>query len=96
MIRTEDILNEREQTHGDFNRTAWYAQQTKQLWNSKDDWLRLTPIQREALDHMATKVARILSGDPNEAEHWRDIGGYAKLAEREIEENVRPDIAKCS
>jgi hypothetical protein len=36
--------------------------------------------QREALDYIAGKLARILSGQPGYADHWDDIAGYAKLA----------------
>lgn len=34
---------------------------------------------------IADKIARILSGDPNYADSWHDIGGYAKLVENYIE-----------
>ena len=40
---------------------------------NRDD---LSSIQREALDNIATKIARILSGDPNIRHHWFDIVGY--------------------
>lgn len=29
------------------------------------------------------KCGRILSGDPNEPDHWRDIEGYARIANKE-------------
>jgi hypothetical protein len=38
------------------------------------------PEQQEALDGIATKVARILSGNPNCADHFADIAGYIALA----------------
>ena len=31
------------------------------------------------------KVARIMAGNPKEADHWRDIAGYATLAVKELE-----------
>jgi hypothetical protein len=37
-------------------------------------------VQREALDQIAVKLARILSGDPTCADDWRDLAGYAWLA----------------
>jgi len=41
--------------------------------------LRLDADQIEALDMIAHKIARILNGDPNYADSWDDIAGYAKL-----------------
>lgn len=43
----------------------------------------LTGTQLESLDLILTKIARILSGDPNEPDHWRDIEGYARIANKE-------------
>jgi hypothetical protein len=42
----------------------------------------LSSTQLEALDMICSKLARIVCGDPNEPDHWHDIGGYAKLAEK--------------
>ena len=48
------------------------------------NWEALTEVQHEALEHIATKIARILSGDPNHADHWNDIQGYARLVEERL------------
>lgn len=42
---------------------------------------KLNDVQRQALTVIADKIARILSGDPNYADNWHDIQGYAKLVE---------------
>lgn len=39
----------------------------------------LDPDQREALEMIAHKIARILNGDPNYADSWHDVAGYATL-----------------
>ena len=39
----------------------------------------LDPDQREALEMIAHKIARIVNGDPNYADSWVDIAGYATL-----------------
>lgn len=44
-------------------------------------WHKLLPIQKQALEVIMDKVARILSGDPNYDDNWHDIQGYAKLVE---------------
>lgn len=43
----------------------------------------LTATQLESLDMILHKCGRILSGDPNEPDHWRDIEGYARIANKE-------------
>jgi hypothetical protein len=35
--------------------------------------------QKESLEMIMHKVARILNGDPNYSDSWHDIAGYAKL-----------------
>lgn len=35
------------------------------------------------------KIARILNGDPNYADSWVDIAGYAKLVADELEGNAK-------
>jgi len=41
--------------------------------------------QREALEMIAHKIARILNGDPNYADNWIDIAGYATLVANRLE-----------
>lgn len=41
----------------------------------------------EALDMIAHKIGRILNGDPNYADSWDDIAGYAKL----VADRIRGD-----
>ena len=44
-------------------------------------WPVLSDVQKQALEVIADKIARILSGDPNYDDNWHDIQGYAKLVE---------------
>jgi hypothetical protein len=74
-----NIVNLREATHGPFSCTATIAQETKVLWRSAPGWQGLSSRRREALEHIASKVARILSGNANEPDHWNDVSGYAEL-----------------
>jgi hypothetical protein len=39
----------------------------------------LDPDQQEALDMIFHKIGRIINGDPNYADSWHDIAGYAQL-----------------
>ena len=55
------------------------------LVNEGRGWDALTARQAEALEMIAHKIARILNGNPNYADHWADIAGYATLVQRELE-----------
>jgi hypothetical protein len=76
------LLYERQKTHGDYYRTAGTAQELKDVMRRGVNWKTLDDTQREALEMIATKIARVLSGNPHEADHWRDIAGYATLIEK--------------
>lgn len=87
---TEALLNERGKTHGDFRDHARITQELKGVVYKAlrkreiEGRPELTLCQRETLDMIAHKIGRILAGDPNTADHWDDIAGYAKLISREI------------
>ena len=87
----KDILEERQGTHWDFADVAEISQELKDYFRQKASWYDLTYIQREALDNIAQKTARIFAGNPNFADHWVDIQGYAKLAEKEIRKGENQD-----
>jgi hypothetical protein len=74
------LLAERETTHGNYQATALIAQRFKDISKSTPNWSgNLTDVQRESLEAIFTKIARILSGDPNHPDHWRDVEGQAHL-----------------
>jgi len=72
------ILDEREKTHGDFSETAEIAQGLKYIIDENSEKVS-SQAQREALEMICTKIARILAGNAKEADHWKDIAGYAEL-----------------
>jgi hypothetical protein len=79
------LLAEREHTHGDFAATALIAQRFKDISKSTPNWNgALTDMQREALEGVFVKIARILSGDPNHRDHWLDIEGGARLVSERL------------
>lgn len=75
----DGLIDERGKTHGDFDEVAEIAQAIKGWLRKGSAWSRLTPVQREALESKATKDARIVCGDPNFPDHWRDDAGYTAL-----------------
>jgi len=78
-MTTSDLLAERNSTHGDFESNALISQMLKEIFHESDGWSKLTYPQKEALDMIALKVSRILSGNSDFADHWDDIIGYASL-----------------
>lgn len=79
-----DLLDERAQTHGDYNTTALIAQGLKSVIEPHTK--HLSSAQCESIDLICTKLARVCSGNPNESDHWRDIEGYARLITRMLED----------
>lgn len=81
---THDInttLTERGKRYGTFKDHAEISQGFKELLVVivEDRKTDLACDQREALDMIFHKIARILNGDPNYADSWHDIAGYAQL-----------------
>lgn len=79
---TEALLSTREATHGDFGDNARISQAIKRICRAEPGWELLTDTEREAMDMIALKFSRLLSGKALELQHWEDIVGYAKLAEK--------------
>ena len=82
MSEVENTLQERGQRYGEFKDHAQISQSLKNLMKIYPGWERLNAAQRESLEMIAHKIARILNGDPNYADSWHDIAGYATLAEQ--------------
>lgn len=78
-MNIEQTLEERQKTHGNFKTHASVCQVLKGVMRSRDGWANLEDDQREALEMIAHKIARILNGNPDTRDHWHDIAGYATL-----------------
>lgn len=79
-MEVESTIATRHSMHGDYSTTADIAQGIKACLRDSPKWLHMHKNNRESLDLIATKMARIVSGDEFEPDHWHDIQGYAKLA----------------
>ena len=75
----DDVLTERGKRYGVFRQHAYIAQGFKLIMMQEEGWNRLADDQKEALEMIAHKIARILNGDPNYVDSWIDIAGYAQL-----------------
>ena len=87
-MSVEQTLLERGSRYGSFKGHSNYTQSIKDSYRVNEiNWTKLNDSQREALDMIAHKIGRILNGDPNYADSWHDIAGYATLVEQELEKN---------
>lgn len=74
-----ELVSERHNTHGDWFEQSCLQSLIKADMHGAPRWHLLSASQKEALDMIAVKVSRIVSGDPGYADHWDDIMGYALL-----------------
>ena len=81
-------LNARGNNYGDFHSQAAISQELSDVMAATPKWPELTPAQREALQMVQHKIARILNGNPRYLDSWVDIVGYAELGKRETERLV--------
>jgi len=89
---TDTLLADREAQYGSFANLAEISQSLKTVITTSHGWLKLTDDQREALDLIAMKIARILNGNPNLIDNWDDVAGYAKLISRRLRLSLREDL----
>lgn len=82
--KINETLNQRGGIYGDFTDHAIITQSLKGLMQQTDGWLRLSTDKKQALEVIADKIGRILNGDPEHADNWHDIAGYAILAEQRV------------
>ena len=91
-----DILAEREKRYGSFEGHAAISQGLKDVLHSAPKWCLLSPTQKESLEMIAHKMARILNGDPDYDDNWVDCAGYATLitdiihADKQTKESADP------
>lgn len=79
MTDAQGVIEARAKTHGDFPVQAGISQALKGSLRHSPSWDRLSPGQKECCEMIAMKLSRIVSGSPNEPDHWTDIAGYATL-----------------
>ena len=86
-VEIDDILKERGSRYGKFSRHAEICQKLKGVMLDTPSWNELSDSQKQSLEVIADKIARMLNGDPNYKDNWVDIIGYSQLILDELEEN---------
>jgi hypothetical protein len=81
------VLDERGNRYGKFKDHAKITQSLKWVVETalEQQKKNLEPDQKEAIDMICHKIGRIVNGDPNYADSWIDIAGYAKLVSDRLE-----------
>jgi hypothetical protein len=82
------VLNERGQRYGKFIDHAGISQRLKSVMKrgmGRDKWKSLRSDQKEAIEMICHKLARVANGDPDYADSWMDIAGYSKLVADRLE-----------
>lgn len=81
----EDVLKERGSNYGSFDTHAQYSEDINKVFERSPNWETMKPDGKEALRIIANKIGRILNGNPEYDDNWRDIAGYATLVCKRIE-----------
>ena len=88
-MQINEVLKERGSRYGKFRDHAAISQALKDIMKFQPNWQRCSNDQKEALEMIQHKVARILNGDPNYDDSWRDIAGYATLIVERLNSNSK-------
>jgi len=78
------VLEERGEKYGEFKKHAYLTQELKAVMRLGDSWDKCSPSQKQALETIADKIARMLNGDPYYDDNWVDIIGYSQLVLNEL------------
>lgn len=79
-----DTLKERGLRYGRFYDHARISQRLKDVGRGVPGWERLDWDQKEAIEMVFHKIARLLNGDCNFVDSWHDIVGYTQLVENRL------------
>lgn len=95
-MNLDETLRDKVSTHGAYEDTAQMAQALKMVIRRGRNWDTLTMDAKESLEHLATKVARILTGDATEPDHWNDAAGYMRLRANQLDSRVETGISRIA
>ncbi len=75
----QDTLAERGKLYEEFKDHAKISQSLKRAMWATTRWVDLPDDVKEALEMIQHKIARVLNGDPEYDDTYRDVAGYATL-----------------
>lgn len=80
-VTNNAVLLERGGRHGPAVEQFDIAQEIKAACRRGRSWENLHSQQKEIVEMLATKLSRIVSGDPMYVDHWSDLKGYSEIGE---------------
>lgn len=80
----QETLKQRGSVHGDFWQSAVTRDAMMQAAERTPNYNNMEPAQRRSISMIIEKMARILYGDADCADHWHDIAGYATLIDNKL------------
>ena len=85
------VLDARAEQYGSFMQSSDTTVRIKGIMHNAvaRNEVHLYPDQLQALDMIATKISRIVHGNPNHLDSWIDIAGYATLVADRIQGKIR-------
>jgi hypothetical protein len=89
--RVDKVLDTRAEQYGSFMQSSDTVIRIKGIMHNAiaRNEVHLYPDQLQALDMIATKISRIVNGNPNHADSWIDIAGYATLVADRLQGKIR-------
>jgi hypothetical protein len=83
-VNLDSILEARGERYGAFIDNAIIAQQIKRTMQAGKKWGAMPDDAQEALDQIACKISRLVTGDPLYVDNWDDIAGYATCVAKRL------------
>jgi hypothetical protein len=84
-MNLDERMRDKQITNGPFEDMAQLAQGLKFALRRGRNWEPMPPESKEALELIATRIAKILTGDPNDARHWNDLVILAQIRSEALE-----------
>lgn len=95
-MNTQEILEERQSTHGEFDDNAQITDDIMKVLSGSRNWSDAPSAFRVGAFHIVHKLARAFSGNLTFNDHWKDIQGYAKLMEDKCHRTKELFCSECS
>ena len=78
-VAIQDTIDNRDKIYGGFENNAAIAKELERV--IEDGWQGAPPSNMQAytLDMLCVKISRIVCGDVDHDDNWKDIEGYARI-----------------
>jgi hypothetical protein len=86
-MAVKEVLEERGSRYGNYLDQTTISKALQNRMRATPKYHELDSDMQDALEMIAVKISRILNGDPDYADNWSDIAGYATLVEERLKQN---------